>query len=315
MEFIDHLSLGFSIALSPQTLMYCFIGVTLGTFIGVLPGIGPLATIGLLLPVTFHLPPTEAIIMIAGLYYGAMYGGSTTAILLNLPGTAASVVVALDGHPMARQGRAGPALVMTTIVSFAAACVAIVIISLFAPPLAQFALRFGSPEYFSLMLAGLLGAAVLVNGSLIKGIAMVILGLLVGMVGQDVTSGMPRFTFGSMSLYDGMGFVVVIIGLFGLAEVLNNVALGAKRERFVGKVPWRELIPTKRDLRSSAGATARGTAIGSLFGLLPGAGPAMSTFAAYAVEKKVAKDPSRFGKGAIEGVTAPEAANNAAAQT
>lgn len=315
MEFLDNLVLGFGIALTPETLMYCFIGVTLGTFIGVLPGIGPLATIGLLLPVTFHLPPTEAIIMIAGLYYGAMYGGSTTAILLNLPGTAASVVVALDGHPMAQQGRAGPALVMTTIVSFAAACVAIVIIALFAPPLAQFALRFGSPEYFSLMLAGLLGAAILVNGSLIKGIAMVILGLLLGMVGQDVTSGMPRFTFGSISLYDGMGFVVVIIGLFGLAEVLNNVALGEKRERFVGKVPWRDLIPTRKDLRDSAGSTARGTGLGSLLGLLPGAGPAMSTFTAYAVEKKVAKDPSRFGKGAIEGVTAPEAANNAAAQT
>jgi putative tricarboxylic transport membrane protein len=315
MELLDHLALGFGVALSPSTLMYCLIGVTFGTFIGVLPGIGPLATIGLLLPITFHLPPTEAIVMLAGIYYGAMYGGSTTAILLNLPGTAASVMVALDGHPMAKQGRAGPALVMTTIVSFVAACFAIVVIAAFAPPLARFAVRFTSAEYFSLMVMGLIAASVLVSGSLVKGLAMTVLGLLLGMVGQDVTTGTPRFTFGTFQLYDGLHFVIVIIGVFGLAEVINNLALGDRRQHFTQKVPWRDLIPTRKDLRDSVGPTIRGTGLGAALGILPGAGPAISTFAAYAVEKRVSKDPSKFGKGAIQGVTAPEAANNAAAQT
>jgi putative tricarboxylic transport membrane protein len=312
---LDNLAHGFGVALSPTTLLYCFIGVTFGTFVGVLPGIGPLATIGLLLPITFHLPPIEAIIMLAGIYYGAMYGGSTTAILLNLPGTAASVVVALDGHPMAKQGRAGPALVMTTLVSFFAACVAIVIIATFAPPLARFALRFGSPEYFSLMVMGLLAAAVLVHGSLRKGLAMVVLGLLLGMVGQDITTGLPRFTLGRMELWDGLSFVVVIIGLFGLAEVMHNLALGTERKAYTGAVPWRELIPSRTDLKLAFMPAVRGTGLGAALGILPGAGPAISSFAAYALEKRVSKEPHTFGTGRIEGISAPEAANNAAAQT
>jgi putative tricarboxylic transport membrane protein len=315
MELFDNLAFGFSVALSPTTLLYCFIGVTFGTFIGVLPGIGPLATIGLLLPITFHLSPIEGIVMLAGIYYGALYGGSTTAILLNLPGTAASVVVALDGHPMAKAGRPGPPLVMTTLVSFFAACVAIIIISAFAPPLARFALRFQSPEYFSLMVMGLLGAAALVHGSLLKGLAMVVLGLLLGMVGLDLTTGLERYTFGSLHLVDGLSFVVVIIGLIGLAEVLNNLALGADRPTFNRRIGWRELVPSREDLKLSIMPTLRGTALGSALGILPGAGAAISSFAAYAVEKRVSRTPERFGKGAMEGVTAPEAANNAAAQT
>jgi putative tricarboxylic transport membrane protein len=314
MELIDNLAFGFSVALSPTTLLYCFIGVTFGTFIGVLPGIGPLATIGLLLPITFHLSPIEGIVMLAGIYYGALYGGSTTAILLNLPGTAASVVVALDGHPMAKAGRPGPPLVMTTLVSFFAACVAILVIAAFAPPLAGFALRFQSPEYFSLMVMGLLGAAALVHGSILKGLAMVVLGLLLGTIGLDLTTGMERYTFGSVHLMDGLSFVVVIIGLFGVAEVLNNLAMGAERPNFTRRIGWRELVPSKEDLKVSLMPTIRGTALGSALGVLPGAGAAISSFAAYALEKRVSKRPERFGKGAMEGVTAPEAANNAAAQ-
>jgi putative tricarboxylic transport membrane protein len=315
MGFLQNMALGFEVALSASALLYCLLGVTVGTFIGVLPGIGPLATIGVLLPITFHLPPTEAIIMLAGIYYGSMYGGSTVAILLNLPGTAASVVATLDGHPMAKQGRAGAALVITTLASFFAACVAIIIVSAFAPPLARFALRFGSPEYFSLMVMGLLGAAVLVQGGFLKGIAMVLLGLLLGLIGQDVVSGLPRYTFGAPQLYEGLSFVVVVIGLFGLAEVIHNLSLGERRQAFTSKVPWRELIPSHADMKQSAMPTLRGTGIGAAFGILPGAGPAISSFTAYAVEKRIARDPSRFGKGAIEGVSAPEAANNAAAQT
>jgi len=315
MDLFANLAIGFEVALSPSALFYCLVGVTLGTFIGVLPGIGPLAAIGVLLPITFHVPQTEAIIMLAGIYYGTMYGGSTVAILLNLPGTAASAVVALDGHQMAKQGRAGPALVMTTLSSFFGGCVAIVIVAGFAPPLAQFALRFQSPEYFSLMVMGLLAAAVLVQGPFLKGIAMVLLGLLIGAVGQETVSGLPRFTFDTLYLYDGLSFVVVVIGLFGLAEVLRNLAMGADREKVDTRVSWRELIPTKRDMKDSFMPTARGTGIGAFLGILPGAGPAIASFVAYALEKRVSKNRRNFGKGAIEGIAAPEGANNAAAQT
>jgi TctA family transporter len=315
MEFLDNLAIGFGVALSPTTLAYCILGVTVGTFIGVLPGIGPIATVGMLLPVTFHLPPVEALIMLAGIYYGAMYGGSTTAILLRLPGTAASAVTCLEGYPMAQQGRAGPALVMTTLASFVAACIAIIIVATFAPPLAQFALRFGSPEYFSLMLVGLIAAAALAHGSLLKGLAMAVVGLLLGMVGQDVNTGFPRFTFGQSELYEGVKFVVVVVGMFGLAEIIHNLGLGDKREVYTERVPWRALIPSRDDLRVSFWPTMRGTGIGAVIGILPGAGPAISSFAAYALEKRIAADPSRFGKGAMEGLTAPEAANNATAQT
>ncbi len=315
MDFLANMSLGFGVALSASALLYCLIGVTLGTFIGVLPGIGPLAAIGVLLPITFHVPPTEAIIMLAGIYYGSMYGGSTVAILLKIPGTAASAIICMDGHAMAKQGRAGPALVITALSSFFGACVAIVIITAFAPPLAKFALRFQSPEYFSLMLMGLLAATMLVRGSLLKGLGMVALGLLLGIIGQDTITGTPRYTFGSAHMYGGLSFVAVVIGLFGLAEVIHNLSLGDKRRPFISKVAWRDLIPTRKDLKDSFMPTVRGTGIGSLFGILPGTGPAISSFAAYAVEKRVSKHPEKFGKGAIEGLAAPEAANNAAAQT
>jgi TctA family transporter len=315
MEMFSNLALGFGVALSTSALLYCLVGVTLGTFIGVLPGIGPIAAIGVLLPLTFHAPATEAIIMLAGIYYGSMYGGSTVAILLNLPGTAASAVVALDGHPMAKQGRAGSALVMTTLCSFFGGCVAIMIVAAFAPPLAGFALRFQSPEYFSLMVLGLLAAAILVSGPFLKGIGMVLIGLLLGTIGQETLSAVPRYTFGSLNLYDGLSFVVVIIGLFGLAEVINNLARGTNRGEVTSKVAWRDLIPTRKDLRDSFMPTVRGTGLGSFLGILPGAGPAIASFVAYAVEKRVSRDPSRFGKGAIEGISAPEGANNAAAQT
>lgn len=315
MDLFANLAIGFEVALSPSAMFYCLLGVTLGTFIGVLPGIGPLAAIGVLLPITFHVPQTEAIIMLAGIYYGTMYGGSTVAILLNLPGTAASAVVAIDGHKMAKQGRAGPALVMTTLSSFFGGCVAIVVVAGFAPPLAQFALRFQSPEYFSLMVMGLLAAAVLVQGPFLKGVAMVLLGLLIGTVGQETVSGLPRFTFDTLYLYDGLSFVVVVIGLFGLAEVLRNLAMGADREKVNTSVGWRDLIPTKRDMKDSFMPTARGTGIGAFLGVLPGAGPAIASFVAYALEKRVSKNRRNFGNGAIEGIAAPEGANNAAAQT
>jgi putative tricarboxylic transport membrane protein len=315
MELLGNLATGFSVALSPGALLYCIIGVTVGTFIGVLPGIGPVATIGMLLPITFHLPPTEALIMLAGIYYGAMYGGSTTAILLKLPGTAASAVACMEGYPMAQQGRAGPALVMTTIASFFGACVAIVVVGSFAPPLAQFALRFGAPEYFSLMLMGLVAAAVLAHGSLLKGLAMAVVGLLIGMVGQDVNTGFPRFAFGQSELYGGISFVVVVVGVFGLAEIVHNLGLGEKREVYTERVPLRALIPSAKDLKASFWPMVRGTGIGSAIGILPGAGPAISSFAAYALEQRVSKHPEEFGKGSMAGLTAPEAANNATAQT
>ncbi|MGH6770228.1 MAG: tripartite tricarboxylate transporter permease [Xanthobacteraceae bacterium] len=315
MEFIDNLALGFSVALSPTTLLYCFIGVSVGMFIGVLPGIGPIATVGMLLPITFHLRPTDALIMLAGIYYGAMYGGSITSILLRLPGDASSAVTVVEGYPMAQQGRAGTALVMTTVASFFGACVAIVCVAALAPPLARMALSFQSPEYFSLMMVGLVAAAVLSRGSMLKGLAMAVLGLTLGVVGQDPHTGLPRFTFGLGELYEGINFVVMVVALFGLAEIIHNAGLGDKRKAYTERVPMRALVPSRADLRASFWPMTRGSAIGVMIGVLPGAGPAISSFVAYAMEKQVAKDPSRFGKGAIEGLVAPEAANNADAQT
>jgi putative tricarboxylic transport membrane protein len=315
MDIFSNMAMGFGVALTASALLYCVIGVTLGTFIGVLPGIGPLAAIGVLMPITFHLPPTEAIIMLAGIYYGSMYGGSTVAILLNLPGTAASAITCMDGHAMAKQGRAGPALVITTLSSFFGACVAIVIISAFAPALAKLALSFQSPEYFALMIMGLLAGSILSRGGMLKGIGMVVLGLLLGIIGQDTISGTPRYVFGSAHMYDGLSFVAVVTGLFGLAEVIHNVAQGSKRKGVVSKVGWRDLVPTWKDIKDSTMPTIRGTGIGVIFGVLPGTGPAISSFAAYAVEKRLSKHPERFGKGAIEGVASPEAANNSGAQT
>jgi TctA family transporter len=284
-----------------------------GTLIGVLPGIGPVATIAMLLPVTFTLNPTSALIMLAGIYYGAQYGGSTTAILVNIPGESSSVVTCLDGYQMARQGRAGPALGIAALGSFFAGCVATVIIALFAPPLAEVALKFGPAEYFSLMVLGLIAATVLAHGSLIKAIAMVILGLLLGLVGTDVNSGVARYSFGVSELSDGIGFVSVAMGVFGFAEIIANLEQKEKREIFTKKIS--NLLPTLQDLKDSWGAVLRGTALGSALGILPGGGALLASFAAYTLEKKVSKNSAMFGKGAIQGVAAPESANNAGAQT
>ena len=313
MELFNNLILGFGVAISRQNLWYCFVGCFLGTMIGVLPGIGPVATIAMLLPITFNLPPTPALIMLAGIYYGASYGGSTTAILVNLPGESSSVVTCLDGYQMARQGRAGPALAIAAIGAFFAGCVATLLIAVAAPPLAELALKFGPSEYFSLMVFGLIAATVLARGSLIKAIAMVVFGLLLGLVGTDVNSGVLRFTFGIPELSDGIGFVVVAMGMFGTAEIISNLDLKDKREVFLSKVT--HLYPTKEDLKRSWASILRGTALGSCLGILPGGGALLASFGAYTLEKKVSSHPEQFGKGAIEGVAGPESANNAGAQT
>ena len=313
MQFLDNLSLGFGVAFQWVNLLYCLIGVLLGTLIGVLPGIGPTATIAMLLPVTFGLSPITAMIMLAGIYYGAQYGGSTTSILVNIPGEAASVVTCLDGYQMARQGRAGPALAASAIGSFFAGCMATVIVAMFAPPLAGMALKFGPSEYFSLMVLGLVTATVLAHGSLLKAIAMVLLGLLLGLVGTDVSSGMMRFTLGIYELCDGIGFVGLAMGLFGIAELISNLELKGSREVFTSKIG--RLMPSREDFRRMWKTILRGTALGSALGILPGGGPLLASFAAYALEKKTSGHGDEFGKGAIEGVAGPESANNAGAQT
>src|SRR5438477_3026016 len=313
MELFHNLAIGFQVALSFQNIFYCLMGCLLGTLIGVLPGIGPVATIAMLLPVTFTLNPTSALIMLAGIYYGAQYGGSTTAILVNIPGESSSVVTCLDGYQMARQGRAGPALGIAAIGSFFAGCVATVIIALFAPPLAEVALKFGPAEYFSLMVLGLIAATVLAHGSLIKAIAMVILGLLLGLVGTDVNSGVARYSFGVSELSDGIGFVSVAMGVFGFAEIIANLEQKEQREIFTKKVS--NLLPSLQDFKDTWASILRGTAIGSFLGILPGGGALLASFAAYTLEKKVSKNSANFGKGAIQGVAAPESANNAGAQT
>jgi TctA family transporter len=313
MDIINNLILGFSVAVSPINLLYCLIGVLLGTLIGVLPGIGPVATIAMLLPITFNLNPVAALIMLAGIYYGAQYGGSTTAILVNIPGESSSVVTCLDGYQMARQGRAGPALAIAALGSFFGGCVATLLIALAAPPLAELALKFGPSEYFSLMVFGLVAATVLAHGSLIKAIAMVVFGLLLGLVGTDVNSGVLRFTFGVPELSDGIGFVIVAMGMFGTAEIIANLEQGEHREIFTSKVT--HLYPTKQDLKDSWQSVMRGTALGSMLGILPGGGALLASFGAYTLEKKISSHPERFGKGAIQGVAGPESANNAGAQT
>jgi TctA family transporter len=313
MELFNNLILGFGVAITPINLLYALIGVLLGTLIGVLPGVGPVATIAMLLPITFNLNPVSALIMLAGIYYGAQYGGSTTAILVNIPGESSSVVTCLDGYQMARQGRAGPALAIAAIGSFFAGCVATLLIAVAAPPLAELALKFGPSEYFSLMVFGLIAATVLARGSLIKAIAMVVFGLLLGLVGTDVNSGVLRFTFGIPELSDGIGFVVVAMGMFGTAEIIANLDLKDKREVFLSKVT--HLYPTKEDLKRSWASILRGTALGSCLGILPGGGALLASFGAYTLEKKLSNHPEQFGKGAIEGVAGPESANNAGAQT
>ena len=314
MELIANLGLGLGVALSPANLLYCLAGVFLGTLIGVLPGLGPTATISMLLPVTFVLPPVSALIMLAGIYYGSQYGGSTTSILVNLPGEAASVVTTLDGYQMALQGRAGVALATAAIGSFFAGTVATFLLALFAPPLAEIALKFGPADYFSLMVLGLVASVVLAHGSLLHAIGMVILGLLLGLVGSDVTSGGQRFTFGLPQLADGIGFVVVAMGMFGLAEIIRNLEPGAQRSGLItSKIT--SLMPTREDWKRMVWPILRGTALGSALGILPGSGSILGSFAAYSLEKKISKNSKEFGKGAIEGVAAPEAANNAGAQT
>jgi len=310
---LSNLALGFSVAFTPEALMYCLIGCLLGTLIGVLPGIGPVATIAMLLPATFALKPEFSLIMLAGIYYGAQYGGSTTAILVNIPGESSSVVTALDGYQMARKGRAGAALGIAALGSFFAGCVATLLLAAAAPPLAQIAFKFGPAEYFSLMTLGLIAAVVLAHGSVIKAVGMILLGLLLGLVGTDVNSGMARFNFSIPELSDGIGFVSVAMGIFGFAEIIKNLEQGEEREVFVNKVG--RLLPTWDDVKQAYPAVLRGTALGSLLGILPGGGAVLASFSAYTLEKKIAKDSSQFGKGDIRGVAAPESANNAAAQT
>ncbi|MCI5074126.1 tripartite tricarboxylate transporter permease [Oricola sp.] len=314
MQMMSDLALGFATAFSLQNLLYCFIGVFLGTFIGVLPGIGSIAAISLLLPVTFYLDPTTALVMLAGVYYGAEYGGSTAAILLNLPGTPSSAVACLDGYPLAQQGRAGVALFMTTIASFVGGVIGIIVLMAFGPLLASVALKFGPAEYVAIMVLGLIGAATIAQGSPVKGIAMVVIGITLGTVGIDVNTGTPRFTFGYAELNSGVNLIALAMGLFGVTEVIASIRQGGKSE-VSRKISLRSMIPTRADWRVSALPILRGTGVGVLFGTLPGTGQTMSSFMTYALEKRLSRHPERFGNGAVEGVSAPEAANNASSQT
>lgn len=312
MEFLDNIATGLEVALSASNLFYCLVGALIGTLIGVLPGVGPIATVAMLLPITFYLEPVSALIMLAGIYYGAQYGGSTTAILINLPGESSSVVTCLDGYQMARNGRAGAALVIAALGSLFAGCVATLLIVVFAPPLTDLALLFGPTEYFSLMVLGLIAAVVLAQGSLLKALAMIVLGLLLGAIGTDVTTGAQRLTFGLSELADGIGFVPIAMGLFAVAEIVKNLETPEGRTRRPETI--RGYWPTRDEFRRSWPAVLRGTGIGSFLGVLPGGGALLSSFAAYTVEKRLSREPERFGRGAVEGVAAPESANNAGAQ-
>ncbi|HYD57935.1 MAG TPA: tripartite tricarboxylate transporter permease [Burkholderiales bacterium] len=313
MEALANLALGLQVAVSPENLMYCLIGVLLGTLIGVLPGIGTTATIAMLLPITFNLDPTSALIMLAGIYYGSQYGGSTTAILVNIPGEISSVVTALDGYQMARRGRAGPALAVAAVGSFVAGCFATLVIALAAPALAEVALKFGPAEYFSLMVLGLICATVLAHGSVIKAILMILVGLLIGIVGTDVNSGTLRFTFGVPELSDGVNIIALFMGMFGVAEIVANLEMRGTREVFTKSVG--KLMPSRDEIRRSIFPILRGAGIGSALGILPGGGSILGAFSSYMIEKKMSSRPQEFGKGAIEGVAGPESANNAGAQT
>jgi TctA family transporter len=312
MDLLSHLAIGFQTALSVQNLLYCFGGVLLGTMIGVLPGLGPVPTIAMLMPVTYALQPVSALIMLAGIYYGAQYGGSTTSILVNLPGESSSVVTCLDGYQMARNGRAGAALAVAALGSFFAGTIATIVVAGFAPPLSELAFRFGPAEYFSLMVLGLIGAVVLAHGSVLKAVAMVVLGLLLGLVGMDVHTGVARYTFRIPELMDGINFVVVAMGLFAYSEILTNLERTGKREVFTKRVSG--MWMSREEFREAAPAALRGTALGSLLGVLPGGGAVLASFASYTVEKKLSRTPEKFGRGAIAGVAGPESANNAGAQ-
>ena len=312
---LDGIVIGLHTALQPINLLYCFIGVFLGTLVGVLPGIGSLVTISLLLPITFHLQPTSAIIMLAGIYYGGAYGGSTASILLNLPGSLSSTVTCLDGYPMAKQGRAGIALLGCALSSFIGGAIGIILMMVFSQPIANLALEFGPAEYFAMMLLGLIAASTVASGSPIKGIAMVSLGILIGLCGTDVNSGAFRFTFGVDELTDGIGVIGPALGMFGVVEVITSIRTAVDTKLDRKAITFRSMIPTRDDVRRFWWPTLRGSGIGSFFGALPGTGGTIASFMSYAIEKRVAKDPSRFGNGAIEGVLGPEAANNAADQT
>jgi len=313
MEILSGIGIGFQVAFTPLNLLYSLIGVFIGTMIGVLPGLGPAATVAMLMPASFVLPPVSALIMLGGIYYGAQYGGSTTSILVNLPGEASSIVTTLDGYQMALNGRAGAALATAAIGSFFAGTVSTVVIALFAPPLAKVALNFGAPEYFSLMVLGLVASVVLARGSLLKAVGMIVLGLILGLVGTDVNSGVQRYTFGVKELMDGVGFVVVAMGMFGLGEIVLNLEREGAGARVVSRIS--SLMPNRQEWRRMIAPILRGTALGSFLGILPGGGALLASFAAYSVEKKISKHAEEFGKGAIEGVAAPESANNAGAQT
>ena len=316
MDLLANLATGYTVAATPINLLYALIGCLLGTLIGVLPGIGPVATIAMLLPATYALPPVSALIMLAGIYYGAQYGGSTTAILVNLPGESSSVVTTLDGYQMARQGRAGPALAAAGLGSFFAGCVGTLLLAGFAPLLTELAFAFGPAEYCALMVVGLIGAVVLASGSLLKAIAMIVMGLLLGLVGTDVNSGLTRFTYDIPELVDGIGFVAVAMGVFGYGEIIANLAKNdSDREVFTAR--WEGLMPTREDIRAMMPAVLRGTALGSVLGVLPGGGAVLAAFASYTIEKKIRLKPGEtpLGQGNIRGVAAPESANNAGAQT
>src|SRR6184192_2532731 len=314
-DLLSNLLMGFHVAANPYNVLFCLLGALVGTLVGVLPGIGTVATIAMLLPITFGLPPVGALIMLAGIYYGAQYGGSTTSVLVNIPGEATSVITCLDGHQMARQGRAGAALAIAAIGSFFAGCVATVLVAALGAPLTSLALLFGPAEYFSLMVLGLIFAVVLAKGSVLKAIAMIVLGLLLSMVGSDIETGASRMAFNIPELADGLGFATVAMGLFGFAEIIRNLDTGGESDRELVQQKVTGLMPTKKDMLDSAPAIMRGTVLGSILGILPGGGAVIASFAAYTLEKKMSKTPQKFGRGAIQGVAAPESANNAAAQT
>lgn len=314
MDILSNLALGFQEVLTLETLSYCLFGVTVGMLIGVLPGIGAMAAISMLLPITFYLEPGQALIMLAGIYYGAQYGNSIASILLNVPGTPSAAVTALDGYPLSKLGKAGPAIFITTAASFAGSCFAIVCLAAFSPVIAGVALAFGSAEYFALMVFGLVTASTVAPGSQIKGIAMVVAGLILGLVGTDITSGTFRFTFGLIELTDGLTLVAVAMGVFGATEVINNLSRKMHDRGAARRVRIRELIPTGADMKQAVKPMMRAAPVGTFLGVLPGAGATIAAFVAYGLETRVAKDRRRFGKGAIEGIAAPETANNAAAQ-
>ena len=313
MDLISNLGLGFMTAASPENLLFCLIGVILGTLIGVLPGVGATATIAMLLPITFQLEPVSSLIMLAGIYYGAQYGGSTTAILINMPGESSSAVTAIDGYQLARKGKAGTALAVAALGSFFAGTVATLLVALFAPPLTTIALKFGAAEYFSLMVLGLVSAIALAHGSILKALAMVVLGLLLGLVGTDIYTGTPRFTMGITEYADGLNFVALAVGVFGIAEILRN--LEGEQDRTVLGTKLGGLFPSRDDLKAMVAPMMRGTVVGSILGILPGGGAVLASFASYTMEKRMSDRPDEFGKGAIAGVAGPESANNAGAQT